>query len=127
MRAHPSAPYRRRARTLYAVAAIFGSHFQSYEAVRKLQFFDCFLNLLLFLKRIFSDAAQRAYPIVGDVFPLCARRYAAVGIAFFRVVYVPAYGAFVFVHSYAPQIALYRIFVKFLQIALQYLYYTDIF
>jgi len=78
----------------------------------------------LFLKRIFSDAAQRAYPIVGDVFPLCARRYAAVGIAFFRIVHVPAHGTFVFIHNYAPQIALYRIFADRSAVCL---YYINIF
>lgn len=51
---------------------------------------------LFFRKRIFTDAAQGAYEIIGEVLELRAGGNSVIGIAEFLVVFIAAYFANVF-------------------------------
>lgn len=53
------------------------------------------LNFLLLLKHIFTEPANRAKEIFGEVFPLCSRRYPVVRVAQSFVVDISA-GTYIF-------------------------------
>ena len=47
----------------------------------------------------FVYSAQGAHPVVGNVFKGCSGIDAAVGISYFRVIFVTAYGTCIFCHD----------------------------
>ena len=50
-------------------------------------------------EHFFTFLAQRTYPIFGQVFESRAGSNAVIGIAYFGIIYIPAYFAFVLFHS----------------------------
>ena len=70
---------------------------------RKPQFHLLFLMIiqtagLLSIEAVFSYAAERANPILRNIFPCCARSYSVIRVACFRVINITAYAAYIFIH-----------------------------
>ena len=64
---------------------------------------------LFFRKRIFADAAQGAYEIIGEVLELRAGGNSVIGIAYCGVVLITAYVANIFFHGFVFLMLLYLI------------------
>lgn len=54
------------------------------------------------LKHVFSHSANRANPIIGNIFKSCSRSDSAIRIARCRVILVPARTAHIFTHTIPP-------------------------